>query len=128
MTFLYFKLAVAGILGGGIMIATGLDPHWHGGVAILVGVGALCLGIRDLRTSPTTKPEVTVATRDPSGPFTPEDFPCPDPTPGGVRHNGAYSGWLDPAPVGDEVAVAVVVPKGSADGPELKAIGEQAAR
>src|SRR5215208_1380668 len=45
------------------------------------------------------------------GPYTPEDFPCPDPTPGGARHNGAYSGWLDPTPVGVEIAFAVVVPK-----------------
>jgi hypothetical protein len=63
--------------------------------------------------------------RPADGPFTPEDFPCPDPTPGGTRHNGAYSGWFDHAPVGDEVAFAVVVPKGSSGESELKAIGEQ---
>src|SRR5262245_8433763 len=62
------------------------------------------------------------------GPFTPEDFPCPDPTPGGTRHHGAYSGWLDPAPEGDEVAFAVVVPNGSSDESELKAIGERLRR
>jgi hypothetical protein len=57
--------------------------------------------------------------------YTAEDFPCPDPTPGGKQHNGAYSGWLDPAPEGDEIAFAVVVPKGSSSEAELKAIGEQ---
>src|SRR5262245_55162763 len=35
MTLLYFKLAVAGILGGCVMIAAGLDLHWQGAVAIL---------------------------------------------------------------------------------------------
>jgi hypothetical protein len=62
------------------------------------------------------------------GPFTPEDFPCPDPNPGGTRHNGAYSGWLDPAPAGDEVAFAVVVPKGSSGESELRTIGERLQR
>lgn len=62
------------------------------------------------------------------GPYTPEDFPCPDPTPGGRRHCGAYSGWLDPAPAGGEVAFAVVVPKGSSGEAELRAIGEHLQR
>lgn len=62
------------------------------------------------------------------GPYKPEDFPCPDPTPGGKRHHGTYSGWLDPAPEGDEIAFAVVAPKGSSCESELKAIGEQLRR
>jgi hypothetical protein len=62
------------------------------------------------------------------GPYTPEDFPCPDPTPGGTRHTGGYSGWLDPAPTHDEVAFAVVVPEQSSDQLQLQAIGEQLQR
>src|SRR6516164_6415342 len=92
MTFLYFKLAIAGIGGGCIMIACGLDMHWQGAVAILAGVGAFCLGIRAVRAPDPRTPEA--AARDPAGPYTAEDFPCPDPTPGGNQHNGAYSGWL----------------------------------
>lgn len=57
--------------------------------------------------------------------YTPEDFPCPDPTPGGTRHTGAYSVWLDPAPVGDEVAFAVVIPHRTAGLAELTALGER---
>ncbi len=123
MTFLYFKLAIVGIFGGCAMIAGGHEMYWQGAVAILVGVGALCLGIRNLRDSDPITPEAVA--RDPAGPYTAEDFPCPDPTPGGKQHNGAYSGWLDPAPAGDEVAFAVVVPKESSGESELKAIGEQ---
>ncbi len=63
-----------------------------------------------------------------NGPYTPEDFPCPDPTPGGTRHGGAYSGGLDPAPLSDEIDFAVVVPKWSSGEAELKAIGEQLRR
>jgi hypothetical protein len=59
------------------------------------------------------------------GPFTPEDFPCPDPRPGGKHHTGAYSGWLDPVATNDEIEFAVVIPRGSSDAEELKAIGEQ---
>jgi hypothetical protein len=55
------------------------------------------------------------ASRPIEGPFRPEDFPCPDPTPGGKHHNGDYSGWLDPVLANDEIAFAVVVPKGSSD-------------
>jgi hypothetical protein len=66
--------------------------------------------------------------RPADGLYTPEDFPCPDPAPGGTRHSGGYRGLLDPAPQGDEIAFAVVVPKGSSSEPELKAIGEQLQR
>jgi hypothetical protein len=101
----------------------GVDTHWQGAAAILIGVVALCLGIRNLRGPDPTTPGAVA--RDPAGPYTAEDFPCPDPTPGGKQHNAAYSGWLDPAPEGDEIAFAVVVPKGSSGEAELKAIGEQ---
>jgi hypothetical protein len=57
--------------------------------------------------------------------YTPEHFPCPDPNPGGKQHWGAYDAWLDPKPKGDEIAFAVVVPKGSSDESELRAIGVQ---
>ncbi len=57
--------------------------------------------------------------------YTPEDFPCPDPAPGGTRHTGAYSGWLDPAPNGDEIAFAVVIPHRAAGPVELTALGER---
>jgi hypothetical protein len=71
------------------------------------------------------KPKSTASV---DGPYTPEDFPCPDPTPGGTRHNGAYRGWFDPAHGGEEVAFAVVVPKGSSGESELKTIGEELQR
>ena len=75
MALLYFKLAFAGIFGGCVMIAAGLEMHWNGAIAILVGVGALSLGIRDLGRSESTTPEDD--TRDHNGPWTAEDFQNP---------------------------------------------------
>jgi hypothetical protein len=48
MTLLYFMLAIAGILGGLLMTAAGPDMHWQGALAILAGLVALALGIRNV--------------------------------------------------------------------------------
>jgi hypothetical protein len=45
--------------------------------------------------------------------------------PGRKRHWAGYDGWLDPTPENDEVAFAVVVPKGISSEQELKAIGQR---
>ena len=45
MTFLYSKLAAAGILGGCVMIFSGLEMYWQGAASALVGLLALSLGI-----------------------------------------------------------------------------------
>jgi len=59
------------------------------------------------------------------GPFTPEDFPGPDPMPGRKQHIGDYSGWLDPSPANGEIAFAVLAPHGSSTEEDLRAIGYQ---
>lgn len=59
------------------------------------------------------------------GPYTPEDFPGPDPVPGRKQHIGDYSGWLDPVPLNDEIAFAVLAPCHSATEEDLRAIGYQ---
>jgi len=72
---LYFALAVAGILGGGVIIASTLGMHWQGMIAILVGLSAFCLGIRDLQRSEHAAPEEP--TGNLNGPWRPEDFDSP---------------------------------------------------
>lgn len=111
MTFLYFKLAFAGILGGLLLIAVGLDMYWQGALAILVGLTALALGIRASRIEDYG-----------GGPYTPEDFPCPEP--GRAGEAQAVDRGNEVAPGNDEVAFAVVIPKASANERALKAIGQ----
>lgn len=52
MTFLYFKLAVAGVLGGCVMIFSGLEMYWQGAASVIVGLIALSLGISNIVRAP----------------------------------------------------------------------------
>jgi hypothetical protein len=120
MTFLYFKLAFAGIFGGLLMLAAGLDLHWQGILAILTGLTALALGIRALGDRQNG------SSRGDHGDdrYTPADFPLPDPMPGRSGDAEAKGRGNEAAPSTGEVAFAVVVPKGSASESRLKAIGQ----
>ena len=67
------------------------------------------------------------AARRPGGrtwePFTEDDFPFPDPVPGGTRHTGGYAGYGGPRADDREVRFAVVVPRASATPHDLEEIG-----
>ena len=56
MTIFYFYLGVIGVGSGCLMVATGLGLHWQGLAAVLVGAGALALGVRDLRAAEPDPP------------------------------------------------------------------------
>ena len=75
MTLLYFKLGIVGILGGLLMIAAGLDMHWQGALAILAGLVALVLGIRNVTARSPADGKATSGARPADGPYTAEDFP-----------------------------------------------------
>jgi hypothetical protein len=67
VTFLYFKLAAAGILGGCVMILSGLEMYWQGAAAVVVGLIALSLGISNVVRAPRSLDREEI--------YNPKDFP-----------------------------------------------------
>lgn len=131
------------------MIVAGLDLHWQGVAAILVGSVALGLGVRHVRTSGATPPAVT--NRPPNLLFTAEDFPRPshlpaapgdffrhlpnqiDAEPGGACFVVGYGDYLscilvtdDPwrLPRGRQLALALQASPG-ADAADPKEVGHE---
>jgi hypothetical protein len=96
--------ALIAVLGGLI----GLGLSWPG-----VSAGRVARGVAEILV-----PWAGESGRPgpPEGPYTPEDFPCPDPMPGRGRYH-------DPAQEGYEVPFAVVVPRATATAQELRVIG-----
>ena len=105
------------------MISSGVGLYWQGAAAILAGIVALVLAIREGRESEASN--LVKEGRPPAGQITANDFPCPDPMPGRKRHWAGYTGFLDPIPENDEIAFAVIVPKGESNEEELRGIGQR---
>ena len=122
MTLFALKVGAVAVLGGLALVAVGAGLGWVAAPA-LAGVLAVAAGEvralgREARADRSRAPA-----GDTGGPFTPDDFPCPDPVPGGTNHTGGYAGWLTHRPAGGEVAFAVVAPRAGAAPQELEDIG-----
>jgi hypothetical protein len=124
-SLLYIALSIVGFASGFLMISSGVNLYWQGAVAMLAGIVALVLAFRAEARRGSEANNLANDRRSPAGPYTAEHFPCPDPMPGRKRHWAGYSGSLDPAPENDEIAFAVVVPKGESSEEELRRIGQR---
>lgn len=140
-TLVCVYLGVVAIVSGCLMIGSGLGMHWMGLGAFAAGGTALYIGFRHppsnaMPASDTTKtdsytaanfPEEDFLFKDgmPPGFYTEDDFPSPDPIPGGTNHTGEYSGLWEPMASDAEMTFAVVIPSHSCDAHALMTIGER---
>jgi hypothetical protein len=123
-----FLGAFSGILGGLTIMAAGLGMFWHGALTLAVGLFALWFGLRmtdeDTPAVRTDPREEEYLTRDNTGPYTPEDFPCPPSAPGRRFPEVGPEGSRHYPPDDAAVSFAVVAPHRDAGPDSLRAIGE----
>jgi hypothetical protein len=120
MLLTFLKLAIVAALGVVVVSGVTFGQPWLAVVGVLGLVPLAALEIRTLAGEARRARRPAGRAREP---FTADDFPFPDPVPGGTRHTGGYTGYGDPPADDREVSFAVVVPRASATPHDLEEIG-----
>ena len=122
MTAVVLKVATVGVLGGVALVSASAGLGWVAAPALAGVLAVAAVEVRALaRQARADRRECPAG--DTGGPFTPDDFPFPDPVPGGANHTGGYAGWGARRQAEGEAAFAVVAPRAGATPQELEDVG-----